>query len=97
MDVDVTRVLDEFAGEVARLTPGSAPAILVERTQTALHEALIVGAGCADAPAWGRLYRAAGRLIAALDGRDDPALPGLRAFLAENADLRGDAAELAFA
>jgi hypothetical protein len=91
MDLDVSRMLDEFDVEVARLTPGSAPKILIERTQVALNEALIVGAGCPQAPAWGRLYREAARLVTALDGCNDASLPGLRAFLAENADLGDEA------
>lgn len=88
MNHDVARVLDEFVREISRLVPGRAPDGLVERTRFALREAFTAAAGSALAPAWARLYHDAGLLIEALDANGDPALPGLRAFLAENADLR---------
>jgi len=90
VDLDLARFLAAFARELAALPAESAPAALVERTVAACREAL-VAAGRPDDLRWGRLYGAAERLVAAVD--DAVALPGLRAFLAENADLRDDAPE----
>ena len=50
MNHDVARVLDEFAREISRLGPGSAPDGLIERTRFALREALTAAAGSALAP-----------------------------------------------
>jgi hypothetical protein len=86
MDSDVVRILDAFAHEVRLLADGSVPRSLIERTQAALCAALTLAAGRPDEERWSRLYREGRHLVAYLD---DPAgLPGLRAFLAENADLR---------
>lgn len=92
MDVDVVRILDAFANEVAMLADGVAPSSLVGRTHAALRAALTAGAGRPDEECWSRLYCEAGRLIGCLD--DGVGLPGLRAFLAENADLRDAAVQL---
>ena len=85
MDLDLAGFLDAFARELATLPAGSAPAVLVERTVAACRSALITAAGRPDDLCWCRLYGAAARLVAAVD--DAAALPGLRAFLAENGDL----------
>ena len=66
--------------------------MLVARTAAALRDALTSAAGHPDDAQWGRLYRAAGALVDAVDDRW--ALPGLRAFLADNDDLCDDAVEL---
>ncbi len=92
MDLDVARLLDTFADEIAALPTGSAPPVLVGRTAAALREALTSAAGHPDDEPWGRLYRAAEALVEAVDDRW--ALPGLRAFLVENDDLCDDAVEL---
>lgn len=85
MDLDLARFLDAFVHELATLPAGSAPAVLVERTAAACRAALVTAAGRPDDLCWSRLYGAAQRLIGAVD--DASALPGLRAFLAENGDL----------
>ena len=92
MDFDLICFLDAFAGELAALPTGTAPMPLVERAAGACREALIAAAGRPDDLRWSRLYAAAEQLVAAV--ADAAALPGLRAFLAENADLRDGAAEL---
>jgi hypothetical protein len=92
MDVDVVRILDSFARDVARLPAGSVPRSLVERTFGAMRAALTCAAGQPDESLWRQLYAEAGRLVVCLEDRS--ALPGLRAFLAENVDLREQAAEL---
>jgi hypothetical protein len=93
MDADVVRILDAFANDVAMLPEGSVPGTLVERTREAFSAALTAAAGRPVEERWIRFYREASRLVACLD--DAAALPGLRAFLAENADLHDDAAALA--
>ena len=92
MDNDARRILNTFAREIGMLADGAAPSSLIERTQTALHAALTSAAGRPEAEHWRRLHREARRLVACLD--ETTALPGLRAFLAENADLRDEGAEL---
>jgi hypothetical protein len=94
MDTDVMRILDTFANDVAELPVGSAPRSLIERTQAALRTALTVAAGHPYQSAWMLFYRQAHRLSACLDDRN--ALPGLRAFLAENADLHDEEREFAW-
>lgn len=93
MDVDLARLLAAIEGEIATLPAGSAPASLVERAAAASYDALTAAAGHPDDHLWGRLYRSADRLVAALGDRT--LLPGLRAFLAENRDLCDAEAELA--
>jgi hypothetical protein len=92
MDSDAARILEKFAGEIAALAPGGATGALIERTQAALRAALTAAAGRPDQILWHRFYDEAQRLVAHA-GEEAP-LPGLRAFLAENADLRDEAAEL---
>jgi hypothetical protein len=92
MDLDLADFFEAFARELAALPNGSAPAALVERTAAACREALVAAAGRPDDLRWSRLYGAAERLVAALE--DAAALPGLRAFLRENTDLRDGATEL---
>jgi hypothetical protein len=92
MDSDVARILEEFANEIATLTDGSAPRTLIERTRAALRAALTFAAGRPAEERWSRFYREARSLVACVD--DVAALPGLRAFLAENADLREEETEL---
>ena len=92
MDVDVARILAVFADDVAMLPDGSAPQADIDRTQAALRAALTLAAGRPDEVLWSRLFAEASRLIARLDDRS--ALPWLRAFLADNADLRGKELEL---
>ena len=92
MDLDLAAYFDALTCELATLPTGSAPAVLVERTAAAAREALIAAAGRPDDLHWSRLYAAAERLVAVV--ADSAVLPGLRAFLRENADLRDGAAEL---
>jgi hypothetical protein len=92
VDLDVARVLDTLAGEIATLPRESAPPALVARATAALHDALISAAGRPGDAYWNSLYQAAGALVDAVADRE--ALPGLRAFLDENADLCDDRAEL---
>jgi hypothetical protein len=93
MDTDVMRIIDTFANDVGQLPAGSAPRSLIERTQAALRTALTVAAGHPYESAWMLFYHQAHRLIACLDDRS--ALPGLRAFLAENVDLHHEGRESA--
>jgi hypothetical protein len=95
VDVDVVRILDAFRSELARLPDRAAPRALIERTEASLHAALTSAAGLADDGAWRRLHHDACRLIAAV--ADTTALPGLRAFVAENADLDDEVAALVHA
>jgi hypothetical protein len=92
MDSDAARILEEFAGEIAALAQGDATGTLIERTQAALRAALTAAAGRPDQTLWHLFYDEAQRLVTQA-GEEAP-LPGLRAFLAENADLRDEAAEL---
>jgi hypothetical protein len=89
MDVDAGRMLDDFASELARIPPDIAPPRLVSVAQAAFDDALRDAAGRVDDPRWASFYREAQVLVARLDARGSRALPGLRAFLAENADLAG--------
>jgi hypothetical protein len=92
MDVDAERILHAFANDVALLPDGSAPRTQIERTRAALRAALTLAAGRPDEVHWSRFFGEAHRLIACLGDR--AALPGLRAFLAENADLCDTGVEL---
>jgi hypothetical protein len=92
VDLDVARLLDTFAHEIATLPTGSAPPALVARTAAALRDALTSAAGRPGDAQWNRLYDAAGELVEAVAERS--ALPFLRAFLDENDDLCDDRTEL---
>jgi hypothetical protein len=92
MDVDVARILHAYANDVAQLPYGSAPKTQIERTHAALRAALTLAAGRPNEVLWSRFFSEGCRLVACVD--DGSALPRLRAFLAENADLHQNPAEL---
>jgi hypothetical protein len=90
-DKDVARMLlDAFDAEIASTDFTDVPSALIIRAEQALYQALTHAAGNADDPRWGRFYREARTLVSWIEReRNDPrALPWLRAFLRENADLR---------